>query len=367
VIPLIPDPDPAGLPAPAWLLKLLLVVTFVFHLIPMNLAAGGGIVAVWSSLRGRRHGEPGAPADAVHHRAVAVALARLLPVATAFTITLGIAPLLFLQVLYGQLFYTSSVLMAWFWLAVIALLLVAYYGYYGFAHGEPLGHRGAVGWGMLSTGLVLLIGFLFSHNLTLMLRPDVWAGLYAESEHGLHLNFGDPTLLPRFLHFVPASAAVTGLALLALGGRWERTGLGPGAWTRERGFRLFAVATVVQGAAGVWLLFSLAPGVRALFLGDRAADTAALWGAVAAAVVSVVAVRRRPALGLGAIGVALLGMAYVRHRVRDASLLPHFSTDALAVRPQTAVFVLFLVALLAGLAVVAWMLSRLDRAGRRTG
>src|SRR5262245_50672909 len=121
MIPVIPDADPAGLPAPVWLLKLLLVVTFALHLVPMNLALGGGMVAVWSSLRARgRAGADAAEADS--HRALAAGLAKLLPVATAFTITLGIAPLLFLQVLYGQLFYTSSVLMAWSWLAVIVLL-----------------------------------------------------------------------------------------------------------------------------------------------------------------------------------------------------------------------------------------------------
>jgi len=40
---------------------------------------------------------------------------------------LGVAPLLFLQVLYGRLFFTSSILMAGFWLAVVPLLIVAYY------------------------------------------------------------------------------------------------------------------------------------------------------------------------------------------------------------------------------------------------
>jgi hypothetical protein len=365
--PLVPDPDPIGLPAPAWLLKALLVGTFVLHLVPMNLTLGGGILAAWSSFRGRRRTEPGEASDAVHHRTLAAALARLLPVTTAFTITLGIAPLLFLQVLYGQLFYTSSVLMAWSWLAVVALLLAAYYGFYGFAFGERLGRPGAVRWAVLSAVLLLVIGFLFTHNLTLMLRPQAWAGLYAASEHGLHLNFGDPTLLPRFLHFVLASVAVAGLGLVVLGRHWERTGLGPGAWTRRRGRRLFVIATGVQSVAGLWLLLFLAPEVRGLFLGGRAIDTAALWGSVAAALLAVAVVGRRVGGGLAALGVTLLGMAYVRHRVRDASLLPHFSTDGLAVRPQTAVFVLFFVVLLAGLAVVAWMVARLARPGRSGG
>ena len=34
---IIPDPDPIPLPAPYWLLKFLLVLTFILHIIAMNL------------------------------------------------------------------------------------------------------------------------------------------------------------------------------------------------------------------------------------------------------------------------------------------------------------------------------------------
>ena len=35
-------------------------------------------------------------------------------------LTFGVAPLLFVQALWGQLFFPSSVLIAWWWLAVIS-------------------------------------------------------------------------------------------------------------------------------------------------------------------------------------------------------------------------------------------------------
>ena len=57
-------------------------------------------------------------------------VAKKLPVLLPATITLGIAPLLFVQVLYGQYFYTSSIIVAWPWFLVLVLLTVAYYGFY---------------------------------------------------------------------------------------------------------------------------------------------------------------------------------------------------------------------------------------------
>ena len=94
------------------------------------------------------------------------------------TITLGIAPLLFLQVLYGQFFYTSCILMAWPWLLVLVLLTIAYYGFYYVSHrgGRP-GRQEPAGM-LLSVILVFLIGFVFTNNLTLAQTPSRWAGKY---------------------------------------------------------------------------------------------------------------------------------------------------------------------------------------------
>ena len=70
-------------------------------------------------------------------------LGRLLPTVFAFTITLGVAPLLFLQVMYGQfLLYASSILIGVPWLAIIGIVILAYYGVYFFSmKGEQAGRR----------------------------------------------------------------------------------------------------------------------------------------------------------------------------------------------------------------------------------
>ncbi len=130
----IPDVDPLPLPGPVWLFKFLLLFTFTLHLVAMNCALAGGVAAVLNAVRGRNPLHP-------FSRRLAGELSRMLPVFLALTITLGVAVLLFVQVLYGNLLYTSSILIGAFWLSVIALVMAAYYCYYYFEakRGETLG------------------------------------------------------------------------------------------------------------------------------------------------------------------------------------------------------------------------------------
>ena len=65
--------------------------------------------------------------------------------------------------------------------------------------------------------LTAAVAFIYSNNFTLMLAPGRWLELNQRSAAGLNLNLAEPTLLPRFLHFVLAALAVSGLMLTVLG------------------------------------------------------------------------------------------------------------------------------------------------------
>ena len=110
-------------------------------------------------------------------------VATKLPVLLPATVTLGVAPLLFLQVIYGQFFYTSSVLIAWPWFLVLVMLTIAYYGLY-YVSARTHRQAGSGRWVLLASFLLIaVIGFLFSTNLTLSQTPSAWAGKYfAESQ-----------------------------------------------------------------------------------------------------------------------------------------------------------------------------------------
>jgi len=350
------DADPAGLPAEVWLLKGLLIFTFVLHLFFMNAVLGGGLVWLWASGHARRTARPHAPASGPDgYGELAGAIGRLLPVTTAFAITTGVAPLLFTQLLYGQLFYTSSVLMAWPWLAIVLLLLAGYYANYGIAYTRPTTGR-ALALGVASSALFLAIGFVFTNNMTLMLRPEQHAPLYFASDAGWHSNAGDLWVWPRFAHMLAGSMAICGLVVAWIARLHRRLDPRVAAWMGQRGARLFGAATLAQFVVGVGFFFALPVPVREVFEAGVTPDAILLVTGVAFALAAVVLVRRSLLLASCAALVAVADMAVVRHRVRTLLLEPYFQPESLPVVPQTAPFVLFAVLLVAGLAVVGWMI-----------
>src|SRR5208283_775942 len=201
-------------------------------------------------------------------------LGRLLPSLFAFTITLGVAPLLFLQVMYGKLLYASSILIGVPWLAVIGLVILAYYGIYFFSMKgqEQTGPATAV----LSVVVLLLatVAFIYSNNFTLMLAPERWFDLYRANAGGWNLNWSDPSLLPRYLHFVLGALAIAGLGLVVLGFRKREDDYR--RWIIEQGSLLFTGATIVNFGVGFWFLAKLPLPVRLAFIGGNGLATTLL-------------------------------------------------------------------------------------------
>ena len=78
----------------------------------MNLTLGGTLLAVISHLSGGGRRDDSRTALA----------GRLMAVNTygiSLTITTGVAPLLFIQVLYQQFFYTATILIGWVWFGLL--------------------------------------------------------------------------------------------------------------------------------------------------------------------------------------------------------------------------------------------------------
>jgi hypothetical protein len=360
----IPDLDPVSLPAPIWLLKALLLITFFLHIIPMNLSLGGGFVAAFTELFGRRR-------KSEYHFALARSLARLLPIIIAFTITLGIAPLLFIQVLYGQFFYTSSVVLAWPWLSVIVLLILSYYGFYlySFKWERLEGKRLIVV--LASAILFAAIGFIYTNNIVLMQTPAKWAAKYFQNPHGTHLNLSDPTVIPRFLHFFTASIALAGLLVAVIGLLKLRQDSSYSRWAVRYGLLWFILATLVQLGVGSWFFITLPEAVKAMFMGGDGFATLVFLVALICAVgglafmlVSFLSANPhwKVLTGIVLISLTVICMVLVRDIVRSAYLDGYFDASRFSVVPQTGVIVLFFFLLAVGLGVIGYMLRKVTLA-----
>jgi hypothetical protein len=293
------------------MLKVLLLITFGLHLMAVNLGVGGSLLAAVHALRGH-------PED----RELVRRLAPMLPTAVTFTITLGVAPLLFLQLTYGAFFYTASVLTAFPWLALIFLLMAGYVLLYRFvgSAGSNLFHAIS---GITGALLLLSAGFMLVNVTTLSLRPDLWVAHAAASPHGLLMNTADPTLWPRYLHMAAGILAVAGL-FLAGWGAWRDH-----AYARHAGLFWFLAATASQLAWGAWLLLVQPKPVFDLLMNANTTLSLTMWvsitcGGLALFMAIPANQQGAPAKTVWppfALGLAsVLGMILLRDQARDASL-----------------------------------------------
>ncbi|MBI2115073.1 MAG: hypothetical protein HYT85_08335 [candidate division NC10 bacterium] len=359
VVAAIPDPDPIPLPAPTGVFVFLLVLTFLLHLLAMNFVLGGSLMMVFAYAQGRMAAEE----IARHHRRLIEILARAFPATIAFTITLGVAPLLFIQVLYGQLFFSSSILMAWPWLAVVGLLLVGYYAAYWHAYRHAALGQAAAWVALFVAATFLLIAFLFVNNFSLLQNPEAWRPLYLSDRRGVHLYaIWDAGVFPRYLHFGFAALAMTGLVVAMIGLRRRAREPEFACWTVAHGGRWFLGATVLQMASGLWLLSSQPARVRDALLGGNSRDALLLAVAVGCALVALAVLAPpsrisagRLVVGSAAIGVTVVLMVLLRQRVRTLWLEPYFRYEQLPVAPQWGAILVFLGLLAVGISLVGWM------------
>jgi hypothetical protein len=365
--PVMPQPDPLPLPAPPELLWGLLVLTFFLHLVPMNLLVGGSILGAIARVRARGGNRP-------HEAELAHVVAKALPVVFAAAVSMGVAALLFLQVLYGRAFFVSSVLMGWWWLAVILLLVLAYYGSYLLSMREgTLGPR-AVLLAWLVAAVVGLVALIYGNNMTLMLRPDLWQSLYFADGRGTALNLSDATLLPRHLHMVLGAIAVAGLGVAVLG--VMRTGSTPGfgRWAVRTGAAACGGATALNVFAGLWWLAALPRDVLLRFMGQDMAAVIVLLAGIGltftgAALLVFGASRDEGAQApfvwssAGTLLAGLVTMILTRDTVRTAALGTHIGVSTW-VMPQWGPIVVFAVLLVVALGSVGWMVVMLRRSHR---
>lgn len=201
--------DPLGVPAAPIIFLLLGVLTWALHIAAVHVLLGASGLTLFGSLNKNPH-----------WRRLADAMVSTAKVAVSVAIVLGVAPLLFVQVIYDPFWYTSNVLSAWWVIGFIVFLIIgslALFIFYGLNSSMKTTPKTRCPGSMLAAIVFfLLVGFIM-HALSMqMLSPEKWMQWYAPggvvdaSGRALHdYNFW------RFGFFISLSAPVIGLWLIA--------------------------------------------------------------------------------------------------------------------------------------------------------
>ncbi len=297
----------------------LLVVVLTAHLLAVNFAGAAPLVALWLDGRDVRRGN--ATAGAVGRWLVWQSLVGL-----SVGIALGLAALGLVWAIDWERFAASAgrvpVARYWYGVAELAFYFVCMGGYAALWRGGS--QRPGTGrvWGRRALGLMagtnLLYHFppLFAVIAAYGVRPEA---------HGQALNFRaamiDPEVLAHTVHFVLASFAVVGVAIMGYAlvlARTEAESSGPhprdssepadGSTARRAdgpassrrvamwGAWLALVPTVLQLVAGTWVLLSMPAPIRDRLMGRDGLATALFAASLIAALVLM---HRLAAVALG--------------------------------------------------------------------
>ncbi len=352
----IPTFDQIPLPGQVWLLKALLLLTLFFHLVAMNLLFGGTWTALVSRIKSVKSGDG-------NGSRLYSELINYLPTLVAATVTLGVAPLLFVQVLYGQMVYSSSIAMGWFWWSVWTLAILTYYSLYYLKFKAKAGSS-AMNWVPWVAAVALTwISFILSNNFNLAQQPERFSQMLLKDSHGWWLNLTDHTTFPRWVHIMLSAVAVAGIWLMWLGRFEQRRDPKYAAYKLELGYKLFAVPTMANIMVGFVFMMTLPRDIMLQLMGKGFIESA-LWLIGMALAIWAMPLLKRAVndplsaalpLGTAMMTITVAAMVILRDMVRSAYLHPYFTLDMPKVQVQWGPIAMFLISFAIGLYALYWL------------
>jgi hypothetical protein len=245
---------PFGFPWPTAMYLTLFIVTAAIYVVFMNYVLAGGIVLLVGYLapgaRRRVEGGPGGPLRSGLGLILKV-IRDWLPAVLGVAITAGIAPLLFLQILYKRQFYTANLLLFNRFMLLLPALIVAYYMLY-IVKSHALAARGPMVRGLVA--FVAFVCFLYTawawtENHVLSLHEEAWNQHYASSNY----IYRNAEIWPRLGYSITASFASLAVAV-AWQLHWGRRFHDPvNLDLASRRLRAVALLALATSAAEAWL------------------------------------------------------------------------------------------------------------------
>lgn len=349
LLTIIPNPD--TIPVASVWFSFLSYLTYFLHLLAVGIMFGVSLFAIMGHLKGKKD-ETWAMFGS--------RMSKILPFSIAFAVNLGVAPLLFLQILYGNFFYTASIIIAIPWLLLVPVLIVSYYSAYRVAFTKKLNRHNK---GLLALFITLLMGwsaFMLVNINTLMMTPGRWK-IYFSGMSGMNLNTAETTLLPRFLMYIFLFTTIGGL-FTALYYRVKKD-----AAEAKIGFHFGSTAAGYFGLltipAFIYFLFSLPVEIKNVFSGGNLPwiflTILFVFSLLLSAILNF---KKRITLSTPALGVGLIVFVFIRSHIRHLYLEPFAGKfSALSANTQYGVMALFFIIFAAGLTLITWLLIKTMR------
>ncbi|MBD3266668.1 c-type cytochrome [bacterium] len=319
----IPKDIMLDFPAPRFYLEIIIVFTFLAHILFVNLMVGGAILKLVYEIAGLTKKE---------YDKIAQEIASTITVNKSLAVVLGVAPLLAINVLYSVYFYSSNALTGNAWYMIVPLVTLAFvFGYIHKYTWHSMEEQKTAHILIAATevALFLVIPFIFLSNVNLMLFPDKWPEV-----SGWLSTLLIPNVIPRYFHFLLACIAITGLFLAIYLGRKsfpveERfNGVFTRPFLRKHFYSICFWATLAQFIAGPVLFFTLPDrgiswSLVLVILTGVTFAAFALWALWKELMSEDAKVGSRVWLIVALLTATVIMMAYGRHLYREEALKPH--------------------------------------------
>jgi hypothetical protein len=273
---------------------------------------------------------------------------KLLPTAMAATITLGVAPLLFVQLVYPRQVYGASIVSGWFWLFITGAAIIAYYCFYAASFRQKSGeHISYFLWPALAC--LAYVSVVYSSVFTLAEHTNRIHAVYSQCQAGWTINPDVGSWIFRWLHMITGAITVGGFFVGWIGRENDQV--------HRVGKQFFTWGMVTAAVFGFVYLFTLGdylvPFMR----------TPAIWALTVGIVLSAGALhfyfKKRFAPAAAMVLVSVIMMVYTRHHVRLLHLAETYDPSTMPIQPQWSIFVVFLIFFLIAIGLVWYMLRLL--------
>jgi len=250
-------------------LKLLLIVFFILHLVPMNLVVGGSVFTLISARAKNPNSDQyilGKLLSAYIYKAAGLVFAVIFISAVIILL------------LYWNTFPFSQIMGSIVTQAALLLFISGQIGCYHIRNKWNSSERFHSFFPGLILLIFLLLGLLYSYNFSIMLRPETWVGILENSISAIP-RFGDLSLYTGYFHFVISAVAITGLWVMMIGARGK---------SGTKGGKMFMHATFLNIVIGIAFLFTLPVEQMRYFYGENLMATHSLLSSIVLTAIAII-------------------------------------------------------------------------------